>query len=379
MPLRAVDLFCGIGGMTRALAGLVETVAYCEISEHCQSVVTRQMKDGELPSGPIYGDICKLQGRSLGTIDVVLSSFPCQGLSAFGLRKGLADSRSGLFYEMIRLVDEVKPKLVFLENVPSVLKLAMDAVVDEFHFKRMYELRWTCLKASECGAPHDRDRWFCIAVAPGFAQCWTSLAYERFVWNDEPQRLQGPEAPSATDRLQMLGNSVVPDAVRTAFMYLSGGFRPVDIESAEHSTQEVDEDMLLESIEPEMWPRTGMLSDRGAWVVDRRGLACYEIDLQIVIEGHETRPLKVHRSCTTDIIVGRNVMKKRWATPRYSGGTRASLTLTMRASGDLATQLKFERNTPSEQRAWKVPNPEFVEWMMGLPTGVTVATSLSSP
>ena len=330
------------------------------------------MKDGQLPSGPIYDDVCKLRGSSLGSIDVILSSFPCQGLSRAGLRKGLADSRSALFYEMIRLVDELRPKVVFLENVTSVIHLAMDAVADEFHFKRMYELRWTCLRASECGAPHERDRWFCVAVAPSFEYHWTSLAYERFDWSEEPQRLQRPEAPSPTDRLRMLGNSVVPDAVHTAFMYLSSGFRQVDIESEEFATQEVDEDVMLEMVEPETWPRTGMLGDHGAWVMDRRGLTSAEVDLQLVFEGHETRPLNVHRSCTTEIIIGRNLSKKRWATPRYGGGTASSNTLTMRSSHDLATQLRFERNTPSEQRAWKIPNPAFVEWMMGFPAGVTV-------
>lgn len=162
--LNGLSLFTGIGGIDVALSEYVSPVAYCEIEPYCQSVLLQRMSEGNLPKAPIWNDIRTLSVEELPPIDIIYGGFPCQDISVAGAGKGLEGERSGLFFEIMRLVREAKPTFVFLENVSAIRTRGLDKVLQEFT-KERYDCRWTMLSAAEVGARHRRERWFLLAYS----------------------------------------------------------------------------------------------------------------------------------------------------------------------------------------------------------------------
>lgn len=164
--LNGLGLFEGIGGITLALAPWVRPVAYCENERYAQSVLLSRIADGHLPEAPIWDDVRTLRACYLpAPVDIVYGGFPCQDLSVAGLGAGLEGKRSGLFFEILRLVDECEPGWVFLENVAAIRTRGAERVTGELA-RRGYDCRWTSLRASDVGAPHERNRWWLLAHIP---------------------------------------------------------------------------------------------------------------------------------------------------------------------------------------------------------------------
>lgn len=162
-----LDVFSGIGGLSLALEPWVRPIAYCEIDAYCRSVLLSRMADGRLPVAPIWDDVRTLHsGRLPVRIDAIYGGFPCQGISVAGLGKGLEDERSGLYWELHRLVDEIKPRCVFLENVPAITGRGGIEVVRSLAALG-YDCRWTVLSAVSVGALHKRERWWLLAHTKG--------------------------------------------------------------------------------------------------------------------------------------------------------------------------------------------------------------------
>lgn len=164
--LNGLDLFSGIGGITVALLPWVRPIAYCEIDDYARRVLISRMADGTLPVAPIWDDVRTLQGgRDLLPVDIIYGGFPCQDISIAGHGRGLAGERSGLVFEILRLIDECKPAFVFLENVPAIRTRGAERVVGELATLG-YDCRWDCLSAYDMGAPHRRERWWLLAAHP---------------------------------------------------------------------------------------------------------------------------------------------------------------------------------------------------------------------
>ena len=162
MTLRLLDTFSGIGGFSLAARWLggFETVQFVERDPYCQRVLAKHW-----PTVPIHNDICTFNPER-GTADVVVGGFPCQDISIAGEGAGLAGSRSGLFYELLRVVRLVGPRYVVLENVAAITHRGMDAVLGALA-EAGYDAEWACIPAAAVGACHQRDRWWCVAVANG--------------------------------------------------------------------------------------------------------------------------------------------------------------------------------------------------------------------
>lgn len=162
--MNGLDLFSGIGGLSLALKPWVETVAYCESDRHAQCVLMQNMRRGYLEEAPIWDDVRTLRREHLEIpIDIIFGGFPCQDISAAGRGAGLEGKRSGLFFEVVRLVQEIRPTFVFLENVPAIRTRGLREVIREFTDLR-YDCRWTCVSAADVGAPHLRRRWWMLAA-----------------------------------------------------------------------------------------------------------------------------------------------------------------------------------------------------------------------
>jgi DNA (cytosine-5)-methyltransferase 1 len=167
MTLKVLDLFSGIGGFSLGLerTGGFRTVAFCEIEEFPRRVLAKHW-----PGVPIYHDVRELTADTLArdgiSVDVICGGFPCQDVSTAGQRAGLAGARSGLWFEMARLVGELRPHFVIVENTPGLLSLGMGDVLGELAALG-YDAEWECIPAAAVGANHERDRVWIVAYPDG--------------------------------------------------------------------------------------------------------------------------------------------------------------------------------------------------------------------
>lgn len=170
--LRVLDLFSGIGGFSLGLerTGGFETVAFCEIEPFPRRVLAKHW-----PNVPCFDDVRTLTGERLGAvgidrIDVITGGFPCQDLSVAGKKAGIAEgTRSGLWSEIIRLIGELRPSYVIVENVANLL--AGPSERPGGWFGRVlgdlaecgYDAEWENIPAAAVGAPHRRERVWIVA------------------------------------------------------------------------------------------------------------------------------------------------------------------------------------------------------------------------
>ena len=168
--LRVLDLFSGIGGFSLGLerTGGFETVAFCEIEEFPRRVLAKHW-----PGVPIYNDVRTLTADVLRrdgiAVDVITGGFPCQDLSVAGKQRGMGEgTRSGLWSEIVRLVGELRPRYVIVENVAALLSGPSERRGGWFGrvlgdlAECGYNAEWENIPASAFGAPHRRERvWLC--------------------------------------------------------------------------------------------------------------------------------------------------------------------------------------------------------------------------
>lgn len=160
--MKVLDLFSGIGGFSLGLerAGM-ETVAFCEVDKHAQKVLKNHW-----PKVPIFEDVRDLSFLDFeeGEIDLICGGFPCQDISVAGPKKGLAGKRSGLWFEYWRLINEIRPKYVIIENVANLRNLGLARVLKDLRAIG-YNAEWHIISACSIGAPHRRERIWIIAYS----------------------------------------------------------------------------------------------------------------------------------------------------------------------------------------------------------------------
>ena len=170
--LRVLDLFSGIGGFSLGLerTGGFETVAFCEIEPFPRRVLAKHW-----PEVPCYDDVrtltvARLAADGIAGIDVITGGFPCQDLSVAGKQRGMGEgTRSGLWSEIVRLVGELRPQYVIVENVAALL--AGPSERRGGWFGRVlgdlaecgYDAEWENIPALALGAPHRRERVWLVA------------------------------------------------------------------------------------------------------------------------------------------------------------------------------------------------------------------------
>ena len=159
-PLKILDGFAGIGGFSYAahkIVGGFETTQFIEIDKFCQKLLAKRF-----PNIPIHDDV-RTFTANLGEFDVFCSGFPCQDISVAGLQKGITkETRSGLFFEVIRIIRMVRPKFVVLENVAAILNNGLDIVLGELS-EAGYDAEWAIVSCEDMGGCHRRQRWWCVA------------------------------------------------------------------------------------------------------------------------------------------------------------------------------------------------------------------------
>lgn len=189
--MNELALFAGAGGgiLGGHLLGW-RTVCAVERDAYAAQVLAQRQNDGALPAFPIWSDVCSFDGRPWrGLVDVVSGGFPCQDISAAGNGDGIDGARSGLWREMARIVGEVRPRFVYVENSPLLVGRGLAVVLGDLA-EMGYDAQWCIVSASDCGAPHQRER------------CWV-VAHDNGTWKSQPagqqqERRLGPEQCSET-------------------------------------------------------------------------------------------------------------------------------------------------------------------------------------
>ena len=167
--MNELHLFAGAGG--GILGGMLlghTTVCAVEIEEYPRKVLLQRQRDGILPRFPIWDDITTFDGNPWrGRVDVVCGGFPCQDISAAGKGAGITGERSGLWGEMARVIREVRPRFVFVENSPMLTSRGLGTVLGDLAAMG-FDARWGVLGAHHVGAPHKRDRIWIVANSSNF-------------------------------------------------------------------------------------------------------------------------------------------------------------------------------------------------------------------
>jgi DNA (cytosine-5)-methyltransferase 1 len=178
VALKTLHLFAGAGG--GILADLLlghRPVGAVEIEEHPRKVLAQRQLDGHLPEFPIWDNVTTFRSdnpecaayfdwlRSVGGELAICGGFPCQDISSAGKGRGLEGGRSGLWFEYLRIVGEVRPRFVFAENSPQLRTRGLGTVLEGLDGLG-YDVRWGVLGAWHVGAPHRRNRMWVLAHLP---------------------------------------------------------------------------------------------------------------------------------------------------------------------------------------------------------------------
>ena len=197
MELKLLDLFSGIAGFSYAaekIVGGYKTTQFVEKDPYCQSVIRKNF-----PNIPIHDDITTFKAER-GQFDVFTIGFPCQDLSVAGRKKGIGEgTRSGLFYESIRLLREVRPRFALFENVRNLLSHENGETFQEVLFqiaKAGYDAEWSVISARDMGACHLRERIWIVAYTNDYG----SSSSERL-------RVDGKTDSSTQERQNQTGQS----------------------------------------------------------------------------------------------------------------------------------------------------------------------------
>jgi len=162
--MNELALFAGCGG--GILAGHLlgwRCVAAVEIEDYPRRVLLQRQSDGFLPRFPIWDDVATFDGKPwCGKIDVISGGFPCQDISIAGRGAGLDGEQSSMWYHMARVVSEVRPRFVFVENSPMLIHRGIGRVLGDLSCLG-YDSKWTVMGAADVGAPHKRDRAWIVA------------------------------------------------------------------------------------------------------------------------------------------------------------------------------------------------------------------------
>lgn len=232
-------------------------VCAVEWDKHARQCLLARQRDGCLPRFPIWDDVQTFDGKPWrGRVDVVCGGFPCQDISAAGKGAGIDGARSGMWHHMARIVGEIRPRFVFVENSPMLTIRGLGRVLGDLD-SMGYHAAWGVLGAADIGAPHKRDRIWIVAdrgqdgreheadakqsggdparrtawawrrVSQSSGLCCGRLDADGDQWGNDPCETKPRMVRMVdgvayqVDRLERIGNGQVPAVAALAFQVLS--------------------------------------------------------------------------------------------------------------------------------------------------------------
>lgn len=164
--MRCGHLFNGIGGFPLAAHWMGwQNIFHCEIDDFCNKVMNKHF-----PNSIQHGNIKEQDFTGYrGAIDLITGGFPCQDISIVGSGRGITGEKSGLWLHMHRAIDEIRPRIVVIENSSELLKKGFEKVL--YPLSQIgYNVEWDCFQANQFGRPHKRKRLFIVAYANGIGR-----------------------------------------------------------------------------------------------------------------------------------------------------------------------------------------------------------------
>lgn len=237
--MRELALFAGAGG--GILAGKLlgwRTVCAVEWEPYPACVLAARQNDGLLPPFPIWDDVQTFDGRPwAGIVDVVSGGFPCQDISVAGKGAGITGERSAMWRHMARIVSEVRPRYVFVENSPALITRGLGVVLGDLAALG-YDCRWTVLGAADVGAPHQRDRFWLAAHANSLRELQPqgSISDQRGWFSDGSQPLADTNSQGFANRsggarvVNSLGSEPLITQIAIAEGVTDGALNPTWVE-----------------------------------------------------------------------------------------------------------------------------------------------------
>lgn len=170
------SLFSGIGGLEYGLELAIpfaNVLWQVEQDDFCRKVLAKHW-----PKTKRFNNVHDVGAHNLQNVDLICGGFPCQDISVAGKREGLDGKKSSLWFEMSRIIDELRPRIAVLENVPAITNRGMDRVLGSLA-EMGYDAEWTELSARAFGAPHLRRRWFLVAYSNSAALRLQQISHQR--------------------------------------------------------------------------------------------------------------------------------------------------------------------------------------------------------
>ena len=224
--MNGLALCSGIGGFERELP--TRTICYVERDAYAAAVLVAAMERRQLAHAPIWCDVKTFSGKPWrGAVDIITAGFPCQPHSLAGAQRGENDER-WLWPEIVRIVRDVRPRYLYLENVTAILISGFSTIIGDLA-SIGYDAQWDCLGACCVGAPHKRARMFCLASNTKRARLERSVPIPRWGrsttrshrWDTASELCRVDDGtPHRIHRLRALGNAVVPAQGARAFEIL---------------------------------------------------------------------------------------------------------------------------------------------------------------
>ena len=210
------------------------TVCAVEFASYPRRVLLQRQADGHLDRFPIWDDVRTFDGNPWrGSVDIVTGGFPCQDISSAGNGAGIDGARSGLWVEMARIIREVRPRFVLVENSPMLVSRGLGRVLGDLA-SMGFDARWGVLGAVDAGAPHKRERIWIVANADQ-TRSQKRMEHQGHIgdtswelkgsrwWEAEPGL--GRVAYGVADRvgqIEAIGNGQVPAVVALAWHLIGG-------------------------------------------------------------------------------------------------------------------------------------------------------------
>lgn len=219
------------------------TVCAVELDAGARQIILDRQRDGVIEKFPLWDDVRTFDGRPWrGTVEVVTGGFPCQDISQCGTGAGIEGKRSGLWVEMARIIREIQPRFVLVENSPMLTSRGLGRVLGDLAGMGM-DARWGVFRASSIGAAHHRSRIYLVAYPNGAKLEGLELPQPSCADKKESRRRQSARAIDAAlsaddytamprnpdvlargmDGLKATGNGWVPPVAARAFRLLTAG------------------------------------------------------------------------------------------------------------------------------------------------------------